>query len=153
MNQNFLNYNAVLERITLNPVDRSKIVATALGLAVSALSTLPVTEVDSPAGHFTLQVLPEINNIVSEFNENTVIDCKLVVESARAFWMMRYTAAHPVSRPVYSINCTFFESLGGVGLYFSPEQVALYNLYKEQILTLATVMSETINLVRGKNVG
>lgn len=123
---------------------RAGTIVAALALAISNLAQLPSSEVDNPASYFNLQLLPNINKIISEWNENMVIDAKACVEQTRIFWQLRYTAAYPMSRPIYSFDYGFFDTVFGVNTLVSSELKDFLNDNKNQVLALSIVAAEII---------
>ena len=142
MNAIYIDFNTRADVLIKDNMARSKIIATAIALALSNLAAIPTSQVDSPAGHFLLQVSPQVRQIASAFGENMVIDARAVVEQTRQFWMLRYTAAHPISRPMYSLEYGFFDCVSGVGTHISPELHSFVNQFKIEILFLSTAAAE-----------
>jgi hypothetical protein len=149
MNIIFTEFSRTVDSTIRDSSLRSKILAAAIGQGASYLSAIPSTEVESPANHFNSIILPEVRTTISLFNENTVFDCKAAVEFARAFWMIRYTAAHPTSRPCYTLSYSFFDSVSSVEVFVSPEQYNFLNENKEEILILASSAMDAIIALRG----
>jgi len=63
------------------------------------------------------------------------------------FWLVRYTAAYPMSRPMYSANFDFFDTVFGVSALITPEFHAfLDGTAKPAILALAPVAMNLISI-------
>lgn len=152
MNPMFNNFSKVADSVVTDSTKRSRIIAVAIAVAISNLAVLPTSQVSAPSNHFNMQVLPCVNALVSQFNENLIFDCKAVVEHVRSFWMLRYTATHPSSRPIYSLNMTFFEAMQGVGTFVSPELYQFTSEFRDQILYLSTVAAEIVYSMEQTNV-
>lgn len=144
----YFNFSKAADTAITDSTKRTKILAVALAVAASNLASLPTSQVDSPSNHFNMQVLSQVREAVAEFNENIVFDCKATLDYVRIFWMLRYTAAHPLTRPIYSLNFNFFESVMGVGTFVSPELQCFVNEHKDQILYLSTIAAEIIYQTR-----
>lgn len=148
MNAMFSSFNRGADLSVKDSFQRSKIIAAALALAISNLACVPSTEVESAAAHFNTNVMPEVNRMVSLWNENMVFDYRACIEQTRSFWMLRYTAAHPISRPVYSLDTNFFESAMGVGTFVSAEMQKFLNENKTTILYLGTIAAEVVHSIQ-----
>ena len=144
MNSTYLGFNNAVNQLTSDSIQRSKIVAAAIAYAIATLAALPSSPVDSASNHFNMTVLPEARNIISDFNENLVFDCRDAVDQVRAFWMMRYTATHPLRTPIFSVERTFFENIIGVETFASPDFYEFVNKHKVDILSLYVVAAGII---------
>lgn len=116
---------------------RAKVIALALALALSQIAIVPSSEVDNPSAHFNMQVMPAANDVMSNFNENMVFDCRAAIDYFRMFWLIRYTAAHPFASPDYSAMSGFFECLFGVERFVPQELHDFMHKYKDKIFMLA----------------
>jgi len=144
MNSKYLGFNNAVNQLTTDSIQRSKIVAVAVAYAVATMAALPSSPVDSASNQFSMSVLPEARNIISDFNENMVFDCRESVDAVRSFWLMRYTAAHPLSTPLFSVERSFFENIIGVETFVSPDFYEFVNKYKTEILRLYIVAAGII---------
>lgn len=145
MNPMYTSFKQAADRHILDQTVRGKIIAAALAKAVSDLQPLPTSQVDSPSSYFNTQILPAIRPTISFWNENMVFDARTCVDHVRAFWLMRYTAAHPISRPIYSLNRTFFESIIGLDTFVATDTNDFFNTHKQAILFLSTCAAEVVN--------
>jgi len=124
--------------VITDPLNRLAIMTSALALALSNIQHLPTTQVEDPSNYFKINVVPGLNAIVSEWNESMVLDPKAVIDQARTFWLVRYTAAFPLSRLMYAAKGDFFSTVFGVYGVVSPAlQEFLDGSCKLAILTLA----------------
>lgn len=154
MKQEFIPFNQSADLNVTDTTQRGKIIALAVAHALANLAALPSSAVESPASHFNLQVAPEARSMISLWNENAVFDAKACLEYMRSFWMLRYAAVHPITRPLYSAeNCSFFEATMGVGMYVPTELQPYLNQYKNQILFLSTSAAEVIFAMREQQHG
>ena len=153
MNTKFLALQSAADSVIADPTNRSKVLGAAIALAVAAIGNLPTSPVDNVAEHYAHQVATDARRWVGEFNEQFVIDSKAVADQARTYWMLRYTAAHPLTVPVYSLNKGhgFFDAIIGVGLYVDDDQYALLNKHRSQILALAAHAQATIAALIERN--
>lgn len=138
MNPMYNSFKKDADRQVIDPSNRGKIIAAALAKALADLQHLPSSQVESPSNYFNTQVLPGIRVIISHWNENMVFDARSCVDHVRVFWMMRYTAAHPITRPIYSLERSFFECIFGVNTFVAPDTAVFLEANKQSILYLAT---------------
>jgi hypothetical protein len=151
MKATYIPFNDQAGRQITDGTKRSEILAAAIGRAVANVMPLPTSQVDSPAGFFNVTCLPQVRELVSEWNENVVFNAKCATDYARAFWMLRYVAAHPNARPLYNGAYGFFDTIGCVSTYFSEDQHAFLNENKETILALSTSASFLISAMECVN--
>jgi hypothetical protein len=145
MNPMFNSFKKNADVMITDQTQRSKIISAALAKAVSDLQTLPTSQVESPSSYFNLQILPNIRTIISVWNENMVFDPRACVDHVRAFWLLRYTAVHPVSSPIYSLDRSFFECVFGVNTFVASDTNEFFNTHKQAILFLSICAAEIIN--------
>jgi hypothetical protein len=146
MNPKFTEFNNLSNVVIADANMRVAILVSALALAISNTSHLPTSLVDNPTAYFNMQIMPTVSAVVSEWNEEIILDTKMCIEQARMFWLVRYTAAYPMSRPMYSANFDFFDTITGVSLFVPTELFAfLDSACKPAILTLATAATELIS--------
>ena len=141
----YQSFNKNTDMMVGNPVNRARIIAAALAKAMCDLCPLPTSPVEGPSSYFNLQVLPALRPTVSDWNENMVFDARSCVDLIRAFWLLRYTAAHPISRPVYALDKSFFESIMGVGTFIASDTAVFFEENKQAILFLSTCAAEIAN--------
>ena len=116
---------------------RSRIVAAAIARAAVDLANVPSSALESPSNHFNMQELPGIRDVVAQFNESIVFDCKLALEFAHSFWMIRYSAAYPGAKPCYAPSANFFDAVSSVGTYIAADHLTFLNDNSGPILSLA----------------
>lgn len=151
MNPNYMSLNNAIARVVKSPVDQGRIVAVAVALAVSASATLPSSEVEDKASYFMGSVVATVRDQISELNEGVVFNAKQALEYAERFWMMRYTAAHPMTlidgglRPMLNPlsqesgkvgNFDFMTCYMGGPRVLSTDLNAFINQYKVELLEL-----------------
>lgn len=144
MKLKYVPFSQKADLVVVNSAVRSTITAAALAFALANSTHIPTTEVEDPYSHFNLQLLPGITPIISDWNESMIFDVHECVELIRSLWLVRYTAAYPTSRPIYSFNLGFFETMFGVSTYVSPETKSFLDANKEAVLSLAICASEII---------
>ena len=145
MNPIFTTFLKIADASVGDPTLRTRVMQTALALAISNSSNLPSSPVESPSSYFILQIQQRAKNIVSIFNESMIIDPKAILDDVRAFWTVRYNSAHPISRQLYAKEYSFFDGLAGVGLAISPLMYVFVNDNKASILFLAATVDEIIS--------
>ena len=134
----YMNFAQQADQTIIDAGSRSKIIAMAVAVALSNANHIPSSEVGNVNEYFNTQVLPKIRMMIGEFNENVVFDAAGAVEYTKTFWMLRYTAAHPVSSPIYNYDCSFFEAMMGVGTFVSSDTNVFCEKFKVAILALST---------------
>lgn len=138
MNVNYLNLNNQIAALCPDVLQRSKVVAAAIGVALSRSAPLPSSPVDEPGNYYNLQVLSSIKDAVGSINENLVIDCKDALEWTRNLWMIRYSAAHPQAYVTMGVTSgNFLEALVNADVLLSVDARGLLNLWGQQIFTLS----------------
>jgi hypothetical protein len=138
MKAQYLQFNADVDRMVKDATVRARVVSAALAKAMSDLAQLPSAAVDNPANFFNMNVQAQMRNELSQWNENLVFDVRQCMDYIRMFWMLRYSAAHPASRPVYSLDCGFFDCAFGVPTFVSDDACKFLNENKQAVLFLAT---------------
>lgn len=146
MKTKFLAFNKNADSLIKDMTQRGKIIAASVALGMSNAAAMPTSPVTNPSSFFTLQVLPTMRNMVSDWNENLVFDARLCLEYIRSFWMIRYVSAHPSVRPVYAIDCSFFETLTGASTYVSPDNWKFLEENKAAILMLSMNVGAEVNV-------
>lgn len=141
MKTKFIAFHGQADRLITDPTKRSEILAAAIARAIANVQPLPSSAVDSAVNYFNTQVLPNVRNAVSDWNESMVFNTKSALDFARSFWMIRYNAAHPNARPLYDSPYDFFCTTMGVNGYISEVQYNFLNEQKETILALSTSAS------------
>jgi hypothetical protein len=144
MEPRYIEFSSAADRLIPNGVNRSKIIGLAVAQAVANSLSLPTSQADSASAYYNTHVAPSVRQLVGRFNENLVFDAKVAMDNVQMFWMIRYTAAHPISRPIYSVDCCFFESIVGVNLFVPPDVREFADLNKQSILMLSSIASEII---------
>jgi hypothetical protein len=125
--------------------NRSRIIATAVALAISRVVSLPSTAVDAPGTHYNFTVLPEVHHLVGEFNEEVVFDVRLALAATREFWMLRYHAAHVEVFVQVDPAAGFYDNLIGVATYVDKDTCCFNNQHLVAIYTLA---GQALGLIR-----
>ena len=137
MNIKYLQFQKEADLRIIESNDKAKVITAAIALAISNTLSLPTSELEDPTHHFNLQVQGAVKPIVSTWNENVVMDAKECVEMVRAFWTIRYYAAHPSSRPIFSDNVSFWDSLFSVKTFISPTINVMLNANVGSIIDLS----------------
>lgn len=66
-----------------------------LSKAIADSVVMPSSPVDSPTMYYNSAAHAEVSNLLSAINDSIVFDLKLVMETARKFWMIRYSCLFP----------------------------------------------------------
>lgn len=129
------------------------VLAASIALAVSSSMSLPTTEVENPSEHYLTQVQEGARGLICQFNENLVFDLQAALTYARQFWLLRYTAAHPLQQPVYALQYGFFDTLCGVGLHVPAELHDGLNEHKAKVFTLASAARAVVAGLQTSEIG
>ncbi len=95
INVDYVSFQSFLREKVKDVSTYKKTVSLALGIAISRMLPLPSSAVDSADYHYSATLIHTANMLACEFNENIVVDIDLVAQTARSYWMIRYTCAHP----------------------------------------------------------
>ncbi|MBB5409396.1 hypothetical protein HDG34_003337 [Paraburkholderia sp. HC6.4b] len=129
---------------------RSRVIATAVALAVSRVVSLPSTAVEAPGTHYNFTVLSEVQRYIAVFNEEVAFDVRQALASAREFWMMRYRAAHAEAFALVDPGAGFYDNLIGVATYVDKDSCCFNNQHLVAIYTLA---GQALALIRQMQLG
>lgn len=151
MKPHYIAFNAAADTAIGDSLLRSRILAAGLALAMANTAELPSSMVENPSLHFSSHVQTAANGTLSAMNEALVFDCKAACEQLRGFWLLRYTAAHPVSRPVYTLGGNFFESICGAGSFLAPEVLDFINANHHAILMVAMAAAQLLEAIKAEN--
>lgn len=130
-------------------VDRARIVAAAVAVAISRTRPIPSAPVVSPPSYFVDQVLPQALSLIDEYNEEIILDVKYCTEMLRTFWMVRYTAAHNSHAVVPAGSYTFFETMMGVPNMVAEVDMCFFAKYQLPIYLLAVYAQNVIDEKKG----
>lgn len=122
------------------PSTQSRLKAVSIALGVAVARFLP----PSPAGteatthHYDTTVSFEASRIISEFNENVLVNMDLCMEVCRSFWLMRQSVISTVNlSPILAGgNGSFIERVFGMNTQASPEVIAYLNANPAVMATL-----------------
>lgn len=126
-NAKFSDLQTYFRQKIANPADYKKAISIALGIAVSKMIPIPSSSVDCTSNHYSINVNALVKSLVAEFNENIVVDVDLACETARSYWMIRYTCAHPdlnvplISTGVNTDDMSFISRVNDFGRYINPD--------------------------------
>lgn len=142
-NQKHIRIKALLNTIGVPLVEHGKVLAYAVATAIASNGPLPSSPVDSPSGYYADNVAASFNSLISEFNENIIIDVSLASATARSLWTLRYQTVHTPLLALYSKKWDFFCGFTGVELVFSDQDYVEMTKYKKEILSLALAILES----------
>lgn len=138
----YVKLATLLNEVIAMPSEQKKITAIAAAISYARCFPIPTGDVENVFIHFENFVRHTLESNLCEFNENILIDLNLAQNVARAFWLMRYHAAHPDKRvPIQtSPNLNFFDRFFGINLY-------LDNATTELMETLSEKIARAVNLI------
>jgi hypothetical protein len=145
MKSQFVSFLAATNAQINEIESRSRIVATAVALAVSRVVSLPSTAVEAPGTHYNFTVLPEVQRHIGEFNEEVVFDVRLALAAAREFWMLRYHAAHVEAFVQIDPGAGFYDNLIGVATYVDKDSCCFNN---RNLIAIYTLAGQALGLIR-----
>lgn len=130
--------------------NRSRVIATAVALAVSRIVSLPSTAVEAPGTHYNFTVLSEVQRYIGTFNEEVVFDVRQALASAREFWMLRYHAAHAEAFALVDPGAGFYDNLIGVATYVDRDSCC-FN--KQHLVAIYALAGQALALIRQMQLG
>lgn len=80
----------VLDTHGVSLQDRSYVLALGLARAIAYQLPIPSSPVDIPLSFFALQYLGQVNDVLSEVNEQIVINIELATSLVKKLWLLRY---------------------------------------------------------------
>jgi len=137
MNSIYIPFLEKSNLLITDVVQRARIIESSIAIAISKNSVFPTAPLEDPANFYITQVLGNVRNCVSGWNENLIFDLKSCVDQVRAFWMIRYAAAFPADFVFNITKDCFFSSLFSVSLHLPAEQQEFMEQYKNEILQLS----------------
>jgi hypothetical protein len=142
----------VASKLSLDPFNRAKIIASAVALVAVYKAPIPTTEVGSSQNHYRNQVATVVNDLLSQIGEGAVMDFKFAKELAQALWLVRYNSVYS---PAFPFGCTeegFFDQVFGVSRYVAKDAHCFLNENKACIFALALPLYNNIkNLEAAQN--
>lgn len=149
MKKPLLPYAQHAANLNIPVSDRSRLLATAVALAIACRIPVPSEELDSPAEHYSFHIAPTALRIVSAFNEATILDLRYAEEIGRNFWLQRYEVLH--NCPTITGQTEFFSEVYGVHKFFAENEVSFFNSYRAQIGLLYSVVCPVVEEMLGQN--
>lgn len=138
MNPIFIPVNNIISARLPDVTSRGRVLAAAIGLALSRVQPLPSAPVEDHANYYNLNVLQTVKDQVSAINENIIIDINDTLQWARSFWTIRYHSAHPKAYIFAGVESKgFFESLVGGDTLVAPQQREMLDANRTVIFELA----------------
>lgn len=142
--------NAQATKLVLG-MDRNCALAAAIGLAASRVVPLPTSDVADPVSHYTLVIQPMVNQIISCFNEDLIMDVRYAKEVANQLWQIRFLTANPMSKRNLVPTYGFIDTIVGAGNFVDPKTHEFLNKYKNEILALAELAcGEAARILNGE---
>lgn len=146
MNIQFNEINRAAQRMMgIDAKSRNRALAAGVALAIAATLPIPSTPVVNYESYYTLQVATLINSPISQIGESTVLDMRQCVEYTRAFWMLRYHAAHPELQLLAGSGLGFVDTVVGAHLCLSADDHAFFNEAKADIYAIASLTKRLLD--------
>lgn len=134
--------NAVV-KMNVPVLDRGRIIAVALGQAISCSMQLPSGPVSSASDYYNGTVRSQVLSLISSFNESAVLDARACADFSRRFYLMRYDAFAKCPRRDRP-QVDFFYAFFGVADFFSPDDMAFINENKDAIFDIYTAVCDCL---------
>lgn len=123
----------VLNALAVSPVERTRILESAIAAAIGRSLPVPPNPVDVPSDYFTSNHAMAIGKLISDINEMQLINVRQVRDDVRKHWIVRYHTLHDVQVPAGSEIFDFFCGLARVGMYFTKDDHAFMSLHANSI--------------------
>jgi hypothetical protein len=124
--------------------DYEKVMGLCLGIAVARITAIPSSEVENIEQHWQQQVCYEAKKVICFFNEQLVVNVDAVMDTARQFYLARYSAAHPPVQitPYFRDGevGTFMEGYLGVSQHICADARSWLNKYPQAYTTICNRM-------------
>lgn len=141
-----MGLNRQLDLLDLDVSKRGRVVAYAAAYFVARKMQLPSSPVNNPATYFIESLTEQVKSALAQINEVVVFDYKLAIDSAKAFWMLRYQNVHPTSAEFFvSMKYDFFCTASGVELQFSESE---YNFLTENRTAIFPLYNQMKNYIK-----
>lgn len=146
----FIKLQDSLNRLVSDASLRVDVLTTAMALAHARVTSLPSAAVASPSAYYNQQVMPMVDQCLTEMNEMLCFDLKCARNETRQFWMLRYGTAHPASLPLKNSTAHgFVDKICNAGVYLDPDLVCFGNEHCDAILGL---VDEIVCMLEGQKV-
>ncbi len=147
--QQSLDFIRQSNTLVTDSLDRAKIVASAVAVALACAQDIPTSPVQDPAAFYINTISPRMRSQMSAFNEGAVFDIRYALELARGLWLTRYFACHGVQTKMYKPENTFLENFTGAAQAVPPDMQAMLNRYQVAVGLLSTsVASIMVDLLK-----
>lgn len=117
------------------------IVAVAVATAVSRTLPLPSSPVENASQYYNDNYLLKVRERLASYNEAAVLKFAEAAELTKKLWLQREWNASGRCLGVHH-NLDFFDTISGVGTFFSPAEIEEIKKYSADILQLACLCSE-----------
>ena len=122
-------------------VERNKIVACAVAVALAKTQDIPTAPVEDAGSHYVNNISPRLRMQLSAFNEGVVFDIRYSNEVVRALWMLRYFACHGTKVQMYKPENSFAENFTGASQTIPPDVASVLDKNQMAIGLLATTVT------------
>lgn len=153
MKTQYLAFGQRADELIAQPLDKSRVLALAMGLAMGQHLPLPTSPVTSPESHYTVNCAAQAQRELSCMGENIIFNCQVALDFARSIWLMRYQVLHGCVNSLTPRQYGFFDTIAFVGMYFSEDEHKFVNQYKEAVLQLSALACEYLQEERSRSNG
>lgn len=147
--QQSLDFIKQYETLVTDVTARSKVVASAVAVALVKCQDIPTSEVNDPSAHYINQILPRLRAELSDFNEGCVFDIRYALELARQLWFVRYYACHGVKVSMYKPEFSFIENFTGASQSISADMCDVLNKHQVAIGLLSATVCSMFEAMKG----
>ena len=145
MLQLMLDLQKQAENQVANPMDRSRVLASAIAVAIVGSQHLPSSEVDSAELYYTNQLMPLVRRRVDDFNKTLTFDISACLDQVRQLWHLRYAAAYGNLMTMPDAGSNFFNKFTGVDKFVSSDFYAFANQNASAITNLSFFAASILN--------
>lgn len=142
--QQAIDFTKQYETLVTEVIDRQKVVASAIAVALVKDQDIPTSAVNDPSAHYINQISPRLRIALSDFNEGVVFDIRYALELARQLWLVRYFACHGTVVSMFKPEFSFIENYMGASQALSQDLAAVLNKHQVAIGLLAASVTTIV---------
>lgn len=135
--QQSIDFIKQTQTLVTDIVDRNRVIACAVAVALVKKQDIPSSPVEDPAAHYITNISPRLRQYLSDFNEGVVFDIRYAVEVARSLWMLRYYACHGSTVSMFKPEYSFIENFTAGSMTIPEDVKTLLNKHQSSIGLLA----------------
>lgn len=141
MNLAYRNISARISQANIAVEDVSCFTELVFAYAISKKLALPSTLDSDYQNYYTTHHSDTVRALLSEINEDVVLNIRIAAEYVRAFYSIRLSAAYPSNILFVNSENSFFDSACKVDQYLSPSSIQCLNRYKRQAMDVSNLIS------------